>query len=97
MEKILIIIGTVIILLFIVIYFEDYIVYFIKLLFEEIRHNRSIKKLMNENLKKRWLKNSVIKKYVNFIHNILKNKNYNIKNKYELNTYLAQKLKYLGV
>ena len=94
MEKILIIIGTVIILLFIVIYFEDYIVYFIKLLFEEIRHNRSIKKLMNENLKKRWLKNSVIKKYVNFIHNILKNKNYNIKNKYELNTYLAQKLKY---
>ena len=94
MEKVLKIIGIIVVIIFIFIYFEEDIVYFFRLILREIKHNRKISKLMNKGKKRRWIKNSIIEKYVNYVNTSLKNINYNIKGNYKLDTYLAQRLKY---
>lgn len=89
-----IIIGIIVVVLFLIIYFIDDIVYFFMLLKREVRHNKKVNELMNENIKRRWFKNSVLKKYIEYTDKKLKEKEYNVKKKYKIDSYLMQRLKY---
>ena len=94
MQKFLIIIGIIIIALFIAIYFESYIIYFFRLIIREIKHNRTIKRLMNKNKKRRLYKNKILKKYVDYTKSKLEKINYKPKKIYKLDSYLEQRIKY---
>ena len=89
-----IVIGALIVIALLVIYYRAYVRYFFRLLMGEIKHNNNVNKLMKQNIKKRWLKSKDIKKYVEYAKNNLNKKQYSVKKEYVLSQEIERRLKY---
>lgn len=93
MNKIIIAVVAIILIVILVAY-SDYIGWFFKLLKGEIKHNKNLNKLMNNNKKSRYLKSSEIKKIVENVDKKVREFNYPIKKEYILSPDLERKLRY---
>lgn len=89
-----IILGIIIVAIFLLITYSDYVRYFFLLLKGEIKHNKKLRKLMKGNIKKRLLKNKEIKEYAEYAKNSLAEKQYQVKDEFILRPDLERKLKY---
>ena len=89
-----IICGIVIIIVYIIFLYREYIVWFFNSLKITLKNQKGIKDIQKEGMDRRNLKDDVLKKYINLSKKCLKKLNIDINRKFILNQDLERHLRY---